>query len=64
MVLMNCRKTNDIFYINSHESLRNLVSESPDFIWINYQIESIQQERLQRHSNPLSIKNAIKFIDS
>lgn len=45
------------------DSLRNLVSESSDYLWINYQIESIQQGRLQRHSNPLSVKNAIKLIN-
>lgn len=45
------------------DSLRNLVSESSDYIWINYQIESIQQGRLQRHSNPLSVKNALKLIN-
>lgn len=45
------------------ESLRNLVSESSDYIWINYQVESIQQGRLQRHSNPLSVKNALKLIN-
>ena len=44
-------------------SLRNLVSESSDYIWINSQIESIQQGRLQRHSNPLSVVDALKLIN-
>ena len=43
------------------DALRNLVSESPDFLWLNYQIESIQQGRLQRHSNPLSVKDAFRL---
>lgn len=41
--------------------LRSLVSESPDFLWLNYQIESIQQGRLQRHSNPLSVEDAFRL---
>ena len=45
------------------DALRNLVSESPDFLWLNYQIESIQQGRLQRHSNPLSVKDAFRLSE-
>lgn len=43
------------------DALRSLVSESPDFLWLNYQIESIQQGRLQRHSNPLSVEDAFRL---
>lgn len=46
------------------DALRSLVYESPDFLWLNYQIESIQQGRLQRHSNPLSVKDAFKRAKS
>lgn len=44
------------------DALRGLVSESSDFIWLNYQIESIQQGRLQRHSKSLSVKDAFKLL--
>ena len=43
------------------DALRSLVSESKDFLWINYQIESIQQGRLRRHSNPISLKDAFRL---
>ena len=42
-------------------ALRGLVSESPGFSWINYQIESIQQGRLQRHSNSISVEDAFRL---
>lgn len=45
------------------DALRSLVYESPDFLWLNYQIESIQQGRLQRHSNPLSVKDAFRLSE-
>lgn len=45
------------------DALRSLVSESSDFLWLNYQIESIQQGRLQRHSNPLSVKDAFRLSE-
>ena len=45
------------------DALRDLVSESPDFLWINYQIESLQQDRLMRHSNPLSVKEAFRLSE-
>ena len=46
------------------DALRDLVSESSDFIWLNYQIESIQQGRLQHHSKSLSVKEAFKLAES
>lgn len=45
------------------DALRDLVSESSDFIWLNYQIESIQQGRLQRHAKSLPVKDAFKSAD-
>lgn len=45
------------------DALRSLVSESKDFLWINYQIESIQQGRLRRHSNPISLKDAFRLSE-